>query len=509
MRPTIALLAGIALGSSMLVGIACTEDPATQSEKGNPVDGSVHADADASAVGDGPSSDDDSPPTILWEYRRDLTATVLAFDVTATALRADGTPFSGEIELETEGGVLSGVAKTAGRTTARVVSQTANGTVLLRGRTTDGIHPVVSERRVVALPTVSSRWDVVELVPGLVNSPGTEDSAEISPDGEWLVVSTYSPFDLLCCLVGIPGCAASGGTASSKACNAPLGPIDAPSRPDLFGRDRILSSTDTFHATKRLGLAEEDGGELPFAMPPVSAYGFHRQVDGTFAAPFVIGVEMDGHPQAPFGFAFVGTPVGTSARVLYAWNKPYDDPDTENDLYVANVELGKKVLLGTFQFDDTASLHDFASTRVALPAPLENQGNPGASPAFLYWDSEHTASERLWSASWDGGSAVGTPAAIPLSDGSHRDLQPFADGSRLYFARDVASIVSAERSGTSTWSALEEDVAMGAQGTATGSIVSLGEPSIAHAADGTWLYFVVYLRTATGYDGAVARVRAR
>jgi hypothetical protein len=43
-------------------------------------------------------------------------------------------------------------------------------------------------RTALVLRDVGPAWGQPEAAPGLVNTPAYEDSSEVSPDGEWLVI---------------------------------------------------------------------------------------------------------------------------------------------------------------------------------------------------------------------------------------------------------------------------------------------------------------------------------
>ena len=66
-----------------------------------------------------------------------------------------------------------------------------------------------------------------EAVPGLVNTLGVEDSPQVSPDGQWLIVGTYSPIDLGYCLV-------KGSLAVEPACNINFFDQSGIERPNMF-----------------------------------------------------------------------------------------------------------------------------------------------------------------------------------------------------------------------------------------------------------------------------------
>jgi len=371
-----------------------------------------------------------------------------------------------------------------------------------------------SKRTAIVLPTIDAAWGQPERVPGLVNTDGYEDSSEVSPDATWLIVSSYSPVDLICCLAAVPTVCTTASTAAdpaSIACNASLGPYAAPARPDLPGADRIISSTSIHDSLPRLGLGQPAGTDLPFAVPPVAAYGFKRQPDGSYGEPFSIAFEADGITSAPFGLTFAKPPSGNSATLIYAWDdfRTQDSSDTFNDLYRVSITLGARVILGTF----TNGVLDIDPTFVPLTSHAGPQGNPGVAPDGIFFDAE-TGDEDIHFAAGD---PLGTaPLAAAVTVGistSANEYQPYFHNGRLFYARDFAAIRSAARgtgdiSQAATWT--DDHIELGVDGGADiGNVLAIGEPSIAVIETGTELYFVYGTRTATGIEQSVARVRRR
>jgi len=365
-------------------------------------------------------------------------------------------------------------------------------------------------RSALVLPVIDDAWGQPELVPGDVNTPGYEDSSEISPDGEWLLVSSYSPVDLLCCLLALqPFCptATTAGHPASPACNTSIGPYAAPQRPGLPGAERITSPTTIHDSLPRLGLGQPAGMDLPFAVPPVAAYGFHRQADGSFAEPFAIVFEADGISVAPFGLTFARL-AGANATVVYAWNdiRTEGAAETDNDLYSASFALGSRVVLGTF----TAGVLDVEPTFVPLATRDGASGNPGIAVDGVFFDAEG-GDEDLHFASGDPLGGITLAAAVTVGGLSTPagEYQPFLHDERLYFARDFLEIRSAARGGgdvalAATWT--DERAELGIDGdNAVGRVLAIGEPSL--TADE--LYFVYGTRTSQGLDQGIARVRRR
>lgn len=369
-------------------------------------------------------------------------------------------------------------------------------------------------RTAIVLPTIDAAWGQPERVPGLVNTAGYEDSAEISPDGRWLLVSSYSPVDLICCLGAIPTICTNASTAAdpaSVACNTSLGPYAAPARPDLPGAERITSATNIHDELPRLGLDQPAGTDLPFPVPPLAAYGFVRQDDGSYGEPFSIAFEADGMTGAPFGLTFAAPPTGTEATLVYAWDDHRTDGDanTFNDLYRASVTLGARVIFGTF----TAGVLDIEPTHVPLASHAGWQGNPGVAADGIFFDAEQGDNDIHFA---PGDPLGGDPLAAAVTVGistAAAEYQPFVHDDRLYYARDFNEIRSARREAgdvslSTTWTGDHAELGLDGAND-VGRVLAIGEPSIAVTSSGTELYFVYGQRSATGIEQSIARVRLR
>ena len=71
-------------------------------------------------------------------------------------------------------------------------------------------------RTAIVMPAIDAAWGQPEVVPGAVNTAGYEDSSEVSPDGQWLLVSSYSPVDLICCVAALPTICANATTGAAN-----------------------------------------------------------------------------------------------------------------------------------------------------------------------------------------------------------------------------------------------------------------------------------------------------
>lgn len=380
----------------------------------------------------------------------------------------------------------------------------------------------VVNKTVLALPDLGPHWGQPEPVPGLVNTAGYEDSAEISPDGEWLIVSDYSPVDMICCIFGTCDASAPRPSLDPSAphCNNSLGPISGNARPRLPGANRILSLTNIHDEAPSLGYDMPAGVDMPVALPPLTSYGFRRQPDGSFGAPFLLTFASDG-VGTPFGYTFAQAPIGTSAQLVFA----YDDlrnvrgdwgPPTSNDLFHANVTLGVDNILGTYSLDSQGRpITDRFPAAVPLPDKSGPQGNPAVSSDGLWFDTENAQEDLFFAAGNPRGTAtLATPVKVAISAPDRKETQPYVHGDRLYFATDQNRIVSSARAPggapglASTWGPERLELASEASNR-VGAVIAIGEPSISVRAGVASMYFIYVIKTATGLDLNVARVNAR
>ncbi|MEZ4358947.1 MAG: hypothetical protein R3B48_02120 [Kofleriaceae bacterium] len=480
----------------------------------------------------GPDPDDGSYDTREAELSSFATQTTLtvAFDrleqpgadliIVVSQLRNGATPITGAlVTLSTPDGLYSEVIEAApGVYVGYVLPLQPTGHV--RVRVAGGGRVV--KKTALALAELGPHWGQPEPVPGLVNTPGYEDSAEVSPDGEWLLVSDYSPVDMVCCIFGScdPADLRPSLDPSAPHCNNSLGPIGGKLRPRLPGRSRIVSLTQIHDEAPSLGYDQPDGVDLPIALPPLTSYGFRRQPDGSFGAPFQITFANDG-VGTPFGYTFAAAPVGTAARLVFA----YDDlrnirgdwgPPMGPDLFHADVSLGVDTNLGTYSLDAQGRpITDRFPAAVPLPDRVGQQGNPSVSSDGIWFDTE-TAQDDIFFAAGDplGAATLATPRKVALSTPERKETQPYWHGDRLYYAIDQNRITSSARAWggdpalASTWGPERLELASEAS-SRVGAVIAIGEPSISVHAGIAELYFVYVVKTATGLDVNVGRVRAR
>lgn len=478
---------------------------------------------DMADMAEGPAA----PASIALALTRDEQGTILA---EVTALDAQGETVASEVApaLMAATGELGALVEEApGRW--RAAWTPPNGQPSGAFSVEASLGELTTSRQGLFLPEVHTDWGVPEPVPGLVNTGGWEDSVEISPDGQWLIVGTYSPVHLTECISSGQQAQppAPYGLPDAPACNEARGPYAAPERPDMPGADRILAADDILQACPRLGVQGSAPGEdAVLALPPVASYGFARQPDGSFAEPFPIYFEMDGCTVAPFGFSFVDLSAQGVASLIFAFDDYRDNSspeNTENDLhYIADAALGQPVLLGEYSVVPGQGL----TAPLYRPAILElmeragGQGNPFRSAEGIWYDDEGSEDIDLYFIPTVGelpDAQFGPAIRVGVSAQGEDDFQPFLHKDRLYYARDFNRIRShawMDRSGVAeaAFDAGRVELAVPqTPQTHEGAILSIGEPSLAVDEDGArWLYFVYGARTASGsFDMSVGRVRQR
>lgn len=352
-----------------------------------------------------------------------------------------------------------------------------------------------------------------EAVPGLVNTLGVEDSPQVSPDGQWLIVGTYSPIDLGYCLV-------KGSLAAEPACNINFFDQSGIERPNMFGANRIIDATTIDHAVPAINY-DPATFMNPIATPPVASYGFKLLNDNTFGEPFVIGVDAGGYTwQAPFGFSFDSIN-GVQARVFYSYNSLNDVPESLNDIYHSDITLGAPNILGDYQ---NAILMNFTGQEAVInssPICATDEceyGNPHITQDRLWFDNERQSVDLFFvDVTRDGSGnpiAYSTAQRIPVSQTPRGETMPYMDGDTLYYQCDTSlcrsQLVSpsADPALIASWQP-EETVLVGSSSLdwqanlgRSGRIIATTEPSVATiTVDGQiqkWLYFGYLMQTHYG-----------
>jgi hypothetical protein len=409
---------------------------------------------------------------------------------------------------------------------ASITPGVTSGEVPIVAKTTDG--RASGSVTALVLTSVGDEWDQPIAIGGLVNTGGTEDSATISPDGEWLIVGTYEPIDTLCCVFH---CGEGPPDGRNSACQTVTGPYAAPARPNMPGAERILSPTRVVQASNRMCVTSPDGGDFTLdfpdggtLVPTISvngAYGFHRQADGTFAEPFLIGFQDDGFGGGPFCFSFVAPVTGGKANVVFAYKREDDFVNSAHHPTATTLTLGSDNVLGTYSCDGgVVDYRPGAISELPVSPATQNAGNTSVGGGYLWSDDENVnpavpLSAQLFA---DGGVAPWTSLALPIVTDDRR--QPVLRNGRIYYYRN-ATVTSlswnggdpsnAASFGAPTAELVGDSIpAGGPLMLAPGLVAALGQPTFALRSDGTTeMVFVYYKRTATGFDGQIGRVPSR
>lgn len=415
-------------------------------------------------------------------------------------LTEDGAPLPGaRVTVSTAGGAASTVTDAGGGDYLATVTPDALDTEVA---ITAASGDASTTRIALPITVIDDAWGQPEALPGLVNSPGWEDGANVSPDGQWLLVASISPIDILTCFIG-------GLQTAEPACMAIIGPYQAPERPDFLGADRIHDGTYD-SACPDIGITDNMG----YAFPPVSGYGFRRQADGSFAEPFVIGFDANGC-LGPFGMSFTSAPSGTAAGMVFTFNDPLDNPDQTDEIFYAPLTLGQKNDLGDYSVGGSGIQVAGFTPTLLQPSLPAHQGNPAYVSGFLLWDDESLpgADRDLYASAVTGtlpALTAGTAFTVGASFPGQPEIQPFVDGTTLYYMggsgiTQTTLMPASDPALAGSWSA--PNVVLGAAG---GTILAIGEPTVADVGGTKELYFVYVTSTPGGGKNAnVGRVRMR
>ncbi|HUJ59538.1 MAG TPA: hypothetical protein VLX92_13625 [Kofleriaceae bacterium] len=457
----------------------------------------------AGGAADAPLAPDAPGPASALAISLDRAAGSHAIAVTVHASDAAGQPVAGAaIALAVSGGTSTAVRDAGGGDYAATVQPDALDTEVTIVASTGALQ---ATKVALALATIDDTLGQPEAVDGLVNSPGWEDGANISPDGQWLIVASYVPVDLLTCTL-------DGESPPSAACTTVIGPYAAPERPGMLGAERIHDGTFD-NDCPDLGVTSPSTSN---AFVPIAGYGFHRQADGSFAEPFVIGFDADGC-LGPYGYAFTAAPQGSSAALVFA-NGDLGSSKMASSIWYTPITLGQPNLLGTYRIvDDMLQVTGFTPTELP-PVLTTRQGNPFYSAGRLYWDDEDLApaDQDLYVADLTGTLpqvTAGPAQTVGVSLPGTQEIQPAVDGADLYWMGGGtlwrATLASgADPAQAASWS--PRAPLLGPAAADTAPILALGEPNVAHVGGKLELYFV-YIKQAPGggYDANIGRVVAR
>lgn len=492
------------------------------------------------ACGGGGNSTPTTPPpppplTLQLELRREAASGLDTIVAIATATRG-AVPTPGLT-----------IAASASRGTASAVVDRGDGRYELRITPAGtGEHPVTvaaegvsATKTALVLFDVHEDWDQPEAVAGLVNTPGYEDGVTISPDGEYLFVQT-GPFHWSGSVVfqtaraigGAGGNRLMPSTFSHPWIDTLIGPYTAPERPGF--PDGRLSGKLFLHNSLSWGVGL---GLAPNWGMSTQIYGFRRQTDGTFTAPFRIAfADANDGLVTPYGIGLQMFGNG-AARVVFSLDMPSpldellvdvagdgfgggDDEPSGIDLYTADIALGQDNLLGTFLPTGTPGTPPRRSTPFsAVPVQLGNvgsngvrgtQGNVGYHEAggqiVLFTDDEYDrdldsgeiAAYVQTSGVFPGGTwqKVMLPSVVNSSDD---EIQPHFTGGELFFTRmpgpDIwrsawnGPLTATGLADARHWSDPVRLLAKDPVPT-IGACIAVGEPTSCVRQGQTWLYFV-------------------
>lgn len=367
-------------------------------------------------------------------------------------------------------------------------------------------------RTALIFPYLESKWGQPEAVPGYVNTNGWEDSPEISPDGKYLIVSTYSPVSLYQCIT-------DGALVGTASCNQNSYQSLLTERPQFPGASRIVSSSSINHTISFL-----DPPNTTSAFPPVSSYVFKLQSDLTFKNPKPIYIDWEAYTWgAPFGFNFRKNN-STDNYDLYV---AFGDPALGNgnklqkvtlDFNAADLKLGKiERSLGSLVKSD------WLLSPLTIPGLATQTGNPsstlyaGGSSGFLFWDDETVAANQreIFFATEASDGTLGVKQTAGLANAGLDKYQPYFHGDKLYYSfmhgliLSQQLISSADLTQSTNWAAAAVEIGVDSGHAHSGRISALGEPSLYTDTEGKrWLYFAYSISiTGSNLNLNIGRVR--
>ncbi len=440
------------------------------------------------------------------------------FEVTAT-LHKDGASLAGQaLALDVPGGTVSPVADNGDGTYTFTVTPTGTG-----------VYPVAVSyrtasvsRSALVLDTVGAAGQPLAVPGNFVNTEGYEDGITITPDGQYLFVQ-YGPVyfsgvlnvSSICSsasysLYDLNGCA---GRPNSEWIFNTIGPYGDSTRPGF--PDSRISLGVISHLTS-VTVPNVVNGVAAF---PTVFYGFRRQPDGTFAEPFKLAFDdQDKGVQGPFGLSFQMTGPGT-ANFVVAWDNYLNHlGDDGPDVYTGTITMGQDTSLGTVTYDSNGIIS--SATPSVAPVSFPTHTSPEGNPHLYYdetgvvksiWTDDESVTKdlavyTLVSGTYPGGtwSPVTLPAKINTSA---EESQPFFNGARLYLRRGNKIVYHAYTGSGGT--DFDQDASWGdevvvlesALNTTVGSIITVGEPTIAVVNGKTYLYFVYGIVRAAGLNG--------
>jgi hypothetical protein len=289
----------------------------------------------------------------------------------------------------------------------------------------------------------------------------------------------------------------------------PLGPVVAPSRPNVPGASRVGANA-VAHNCPSLNFFPPS--TIP--VPPIALYGFRRQGDGSYAEPFVFMFTGDDGCFAPWGPSVHANGDGTY-RLFLAFNDPRNagTPSDFAHVYDFNVTPGQTQALGNVSLNGAGAVQiaNFALNAAAIAGPDVHRGNPhvyynGNTPSLLFYDDEtqSVANQYIHVSQWNGSSWNAATALnfAPFNTSGNGATQPFFDGTQLILREGLQLLAISYNGGAvgsaASWGSPTVLLAPQSAGVQTGSVIVVGEPTLATIGGQQVLYFVYGLQQADG-----------
>jgi hypothetical protein len=470
----------------------------------------------AAACGGGSTAAPAPTPTLALSFARVPGPGLDAIEVAVGVAGSAATP-----TVTVDRGSLGGLARTGDGSFVTTLLPTTTGEY----RVTATIGTTSLVRTALVLQDVHADWGQPQSVAGLVNTDGYEDGVTIAPDGQTLFVQ-YGPYRWSSLLV-FQESRANGGCGGNRLvpdrCTHPwldttIGPLAGPERPGFFtGR---FAGTTQLHNAASFGIGP-DGA--PILALTTMFYGFRRQPDGSFAAPFSLAFDDLGDGiVGPFGLAF--QPLGGDSHRAVFTLKDAATVGNGFDAYICDVVFGTGNVLGSYAASTPGNppvrIAPFPSTLLDLGDNTGTQGNPslyfgvGGDVRSVWTDDEydgdadtgritaHVLGSGVFPSSNDF-TAVVLPGVVNVPGTTA--IQPTFRDEGLYFTQDT-SIAFAAYAGShdaaalgngANWSApvtlLQKDTTIASLRVTTadlGKIVAIGEPTVAVVDGRRVLYFV-------------------
>ena len=393
------------------------------------------------------------------------------------------------------------------------------GEYVVRATSSWGDANFSTRRTALVFDSVNQRWGQPQAVEGLVNTLGWEDSAFITPNGEYLLIM-YLPVS--------PSCLMEEKKHKDPRCHRVQGKVTKQNRPQFasrFASGRLRKNGEIDMQCLEVGptFNRELFKTYDVYVPPMMTYGFRRQPDGSFADPFPITIEGVSACASPSGLEVQPTGNGKMMALFglvdpASWNTP--QKDDYPSMYTANIELGKINVLATWKPDQKQLDTKASDLKILFGAPLKKrQDNPHGviNPKTkrieaLFWDSQHDDEDIFYRLLAPGGDFPDGPwgpiMKTPVfSDPNQTEIQPFFDGNVLTIHKRYA-IVSRDFLGNSfsdiakpkAWGPERTELAVcaGHDGTEANVLHAVGEPTYADINGKKALYFVYLLRRDNG-----------